>query len=325
MVEAGEIYPPPPSRNEPWILGRLDENIGVAWDQGPRGTCVAQAAAGLFGYVSGWSGTRISRQYLFHQCKMIDGKPYRDGTSLASPFRVFSDCRLSGPTRGWGTADAGVPEESAWPYDPHVVEENPAHTPPNKTVAKSLYAGLRWANTSGEVIRCSLDSRRLVDEIRAILYHLRKPVVVALDLYESFNNPNSRRTGWITMPILPGDRLIGGHAMLVVGFDDMPGTFLVRNSWSAGWAPQNRYGFPGHAIIPYRYFQRHGRGGYSIRQSEKIGVSVEPAARLYMRCLHHRAGKVRTASMETPTGVPAGRTSTQSKNPSFLRRLFGLD
>ena len=46
------------------------------------------------------------------------------------------------------------------------------------------------------------------------------------------------------MPI--NEKLLGGHTVAVVGFDDNYG-FLVRNSWGIDW------GIEGHCFIPYEY------------------------------------------------------------------------
>jgi len=44
------------------------------------------------------------------------------------------------------------------------------------------------------------------------------------------------------------EKLLGGHAVLVVGYDDTAKRFVVRNSWGAGWA------MGGYFTIPYDYY-----------------------------------------------------------------------
>jgi C1A family cysteine protease len=39
----------------------------------------------------------------------------------------------------------------------------------------------------------------------------------------------------------------GGHCMLIVGYNNANGTFLVRNSWGIGWGQQ------GYGTMPYDY------------------------------------------------------------------------
>ena len=45
----------------------------------------------------------------------------------------------------------------------------------------------------------------------------------------------------------PSEKLLGGHAVLAVGYNDATKRFLVRNSWGAKWAMK------GYFTIPYAY------------------------------------------------------------------------
>lgn len=79
---------------------------------------------------------------------------------------------------------------------------------------------------------------------------LQNPVVFGVRLYESFY-----QTGYDgKMPTKSGS-LLGGHAMLAVGYDDgflnldgTKGAILVLNSWG------NDFGWRGYVWIPYGYF-----------------------------------------------------------------------
>jgi C1A family cysteine protease len=65
-------------------------------------------------------------------------------------------------------------------------------------------------------------------------------------------------TGQIPFPVRT-DRVAGGHAMMVVGYDDAikikhtdadqptTGAFLIRNSWGTSW------GMAGYGYLPYQY------------------------------------------------------------------------
>lgn len=44
-----------------------------------------------------------------------------------------------------------------------------------------------------------------------------------------------------------GDALLGGHAVLCVGYNDLKKQWTMRNSWGAGW------GAKGYFYLPYDY------------------------------------------------------------------------
>ncbi len=54
------------------------------------------------------------------------------------------------------------------------------------------------------------------------------------------------KTGNAPMP-QPGEKTLGGHAVLAVGYDDANQWFIARNSWGTGW------GMQGYFTLPYAY------------------------------------------------------------------------
>ncbi len=72
------------------------------------------------------------------------------------------------------------------------------------------------------------------------------PFVFGFTVYESFESQQVAQTGIVDMP-KPGEKVLGGHAVLAVGYDDSQQRFIVRNSWGASWG-QN-----GYFTIPYGY------------------------------------------------------------------------
>src|SRR5258708_21896761 len=58
------------------------------------------------------------------------------------------------------------------------------------------------------------------------------PFVYGFTVYESFESEDVARTGNVPMPS-PGERVVGGHAVLAVGYDDDEGMLICRNSGGA--------------------------------------------------------------------------------------------
>ena len=78
------------------------------------------------------------------------------------------------------------------------------------------------------------------------LLKLGYPFVFGILVYQSFMTNNVTRTGIVPMPI-SGERILGGHAICAVGYDDTTQMIKFANSWGRGWG--NR----GYGYIPYAY------------------------------------------------------------------------
>ncbi|MCX6280827.1 MAG: C1 family peptidase, partial [Bacteroidetes bacterium] len=86
---------------------------------------------------------------------------------------------------------------------------------------------------------------RILDQIRGCLAE-GFPMIFGFTVYESFESAEVAGTGVVEMPA-PGEHVMGGHAVLAVGYDDSNRRFLVRNSWSEQW------GEKGYFTMPYEY------------------------------------------------------------------------
>jgi C1A family cysteine protease len=73
-----------------------------------------------------------------------------------------------------------------------------------------------------------------------------QPIVFGFTVYESFESSAVTASGIVPMPA-PSERVVGGHAVVLVGYNDAVDRFRVRNSWGTGWG-QN-----GYFEMPYLY------------------------------------------------------------------------
>lgn len=83
----------------------------------------------------------------------------------------------------------------------------------------------------------------------------KHPIIIGVPLYESFMAKAFAESGEMTLP-KKGEKVVGGHAMAMVGYDDAKESFIVRNSWGKGW------GQSGYFYMPYEYFQPRYIGQY---------------------------------------------------------------
>jgi C1A family cysteine protease len=72
------------------------------------------------------------------------------------------------------------------------------------------------------------------------------PFVFGFTVYESFESPTIAKTGKLNLP-KKNEKVVGGHAVLAVGYDEPSKRFIVRNSWGTDW------GLKGYFSIPYGY------------------------------------------------------------------------
>ena len=77
-------------------------------------------------------------------------------------------------------------------------------------------------------------------QIRNDLFHVKdslaqgKPVIVGIVLYAEFFLQATRKTGVVPMPKARSKKR-GGHAVLVVGYNNNKKHWIVRNSWGERW------------------------------------------------------------------------------------------
>jgi len=86
---------------------------------------------------------------------------------------------------------------------------------------------------------------RTLDQMKGCLYE-GFPFVFGFTVYDSFESAAVAKSGKLNMP-KRSEKLIGGHAVMAVGYDDSVKRFIVRNSWGNDW------GLDGYFTMPYEY------------------------------------------------------------------------
>jgi C1A family cysteine protease len=196
-------------------------------DQGALGSCTAQALAGALEYLELRtlraplpSGFRdLSRLFVYYNERAAMGTVNEDsGAMLRIGIKTL--------------ARLGVCREDLWPYRISQFTRKPA---------KACYAQAQQHKVTAY--------QRLTQlaEMKACLA-MGLPFVFGFSVYEHVVSAAVAKTGVLRMP-QPGERLLGGHAILAVGYDDARQRLLFRNSWGAGWGQQ------GYGEMPYAYLE----------------------------------------------------------------------
>jgi len=103
-----------------------------------------------------------------------------------------------------------------------------------------------------------------LDEMRTCLAD-GYPFVFGFTVYESFESDQVAKTGVVPMP-KAYEKVLGGHAVLAVGYDNAKKRVVVRNSWGTDW------GMKGYFTMPYDYVADRGLADdlWTIRREEKF-------------------------------------------------------
>jgi C1A family cysteine protease len=74
------------------------------------------------------------------------------------------------------------------------------------------------------------------------------PFVSGIVVYESFESDVVSKTGIIPMPT-KDETVLGGHAIVAVGYDVGKQHFICRNSWGTRWGDR------GYFYLPFAYLE----------------------------------------------------------------------
>jgi C1A family cysteine protease len=201
----------------------LRSQCPAVYNQANLGSCTANGIGGLIEFLEmklKHPAFVPSRLFIYYNERVLEGTVNEDaGAEIRDGMKVV--------------ANLGAPHESLWWYNTSKFAIKPN---------KKVYAdGLK--HTVSEYL--SVDNTNL-DDMRAALAS-GYPVVGGFSVYESFESNVVATTGIVPMPAKT-EQMVGGHAILVVGYDDSKSWFIVRNSWGADW------GDKGYFYIPYLYF-----------------------------------------------------------------------
>jgi C1A family cysteine protease len=192
------------------------------YDQGMLGSCTANAIAGAIE---------------FDQMKQKKAKPftpsrlfiYYNERAMEGTIDTDSGAMIRDGIKS--VATQGACKETTWPY----------------TIAKFAQKPGAKCYTEGKANRIVLYQRLtpILSQLKGCLAS-GYPFVFGFAVYPSFESQTVARTGRVPMPA-PGERELGGHAVLTVGYDDANQTFIVRNSWGTNW------GMKGYFTMPFAY------------------------------------------------------------------------
>jgi C1A family cysteine protease len=192
------------------------------YDQGQLGSCTANAIGGAIEFDQMKENLQQvfapSRLFIYYNERIMEGSVSSDsGAMIRDGIK--------------SVAKQGACPEPMWPY----------------VIAK--FAAKPPANCYAEAAKHTAASyQRLIQSLSQMQGCLASgyPFVFGFTVYESFESSTVARTGHAPTPGT-SERVLGGHAVCAVGYDDSKRWFICRNSWGINW------GMSGYFTLPYDY------------------------------------------------------------------------
>lgn len=196
---------------------------GPIHDQGDLGSCTGNAIAGMIEYERNKErkpSFNASRLFIYYNERAMEGSIKLDnGAQIRDGIK--------------SVAKLGVCRETTWPYD----IQKFANKPKPAAFAEALkYKALAYNRV--------LSHEQILQALAG-----GSQVVFGFSVYDSFESANVAKTGIMPMPNLQKERLLGGHSVRIVGYDQRSGMWIVANSWGLKW------GMAGYFFMPFAITQ----------------------------------------------------------------------
>jgi C1A family cysteine protease len=192
-------------------------------NQGNLGSCTGNAIAEAIEMIDRKNGknTEVSRLFIYYYERLLEGTvSYDSGAYIRDGIKA---CYTY-----------GAPLESLWPYN-----ISRFRTPPSSAAVQ-------------DAARRKVTLYERAADFNACINALANgyPVVIGFTVYSSFESGN----WWYTSANMPypntrTERILGGHAVLLVGYNNNTQRFIVKNSWGTNW------GDNGYFYMPYQVIQ----------------------------------------------------------------------
>ena len=190
-------------------------------NQYSAGSCAGNATADaveILNAVEGLPQVQLSRMFVYALARNLideDGDGQGDinqdhGVYLRLCFDVLSK---------FGICQEDLPvDQGGWPYDLKKLYTLPSLKAMRAATAHRIHSYYRITETGQDRLDAIIDA-----------LHGQRPVVFGTTVNKAFLSLTGEG------PVgVPTSELVGGHAMIVVGYVASKG-FLVKNSWGAGW------------------------------------------------------------------------------------------
>jgi Papain family cysteine protease len=201
-------------------------------DSGAEGSVVGEALATAleFQIEKALSQThRISARYIYYAAREAGGLDLKtdSGAQIRDAVKVL--------------ATKGAVEESVWPYKSGEFAEAP---PP------AVESAMRFRITATRPLNNLNDVKWALIE--------NGPVVAGISVFQEMMTASTSKTGVIPLPAKSAT-IMGGHAIVIVGYNDAEKRVKFANSWGRNW------GDHGYGYLPYEYVEKYMSDAWTFK------------------------------------------------------------
>lgn len=201
-------------------------------DQGQLGSCTANALAGATEFAEIKNGAQeqpLSRLFIYYNERSLEGDIDQDnGAQIRTGIKTLNQ--------------QGVCSEALWPYDISRFKDRPDDVCQQDALSRKIVSYHRLLSLD-DILVCLADGF---------------PLCFGISVYESFESDEVAKTGIVPMPG-KNERMLGGHALLMVGFDQSKEQFIFRNSWGM-------WGDKGYGYLPFDYVRTLADDLWTVRK-----------------------------------------------------------
>lgn len=204
----------------------LRPHCGPILDQQSLGSCTSNAIASALEFdqkKQGLPEATPSRLFIYYNERSMEGTVNSDsGAMIRDGIKSVNR--------------QGACAESLWPYDISKFTIKPPTSCYQNALSHRAISYQRVTRSLAQMKGCLASGF---------------PFVFGITVYESFESDQATQTGIIPMPAAY-EQVLGGHAILMVGYDSARHVFYFMNSWGTSW------GDKGFGYIPEAYMLDSG-------------------------------------------------------------------
>ncbi len=199
----------------------LRKKCPPVYDQGDLGSCTANAIGAAFEFElikQKAASFTPSRLFIYYNERVMERSVNNDaGAQIRDGVKSVNK-------------DGACPE-SLWPYNIVKFATKPPVNAYTSALNHQVLSYQRVTRTLNQMKGCLASGY---------------PFVFGFTVYDSFESEAVAKTGKLNMPAA-NEKVVGGHAVLAVGYNDTTKRFIIRNSWGDNW------GLSGYFTMPYDY------------------------------------------------------------------------